>query len=101
MVLGLDQKPGFEPIVALHDLLLQLASANWPQAAAPFEPSNAPREQWSIYRGFSLHILDISAHLIGGQSFPGRRTISAKPREKLEARLERPREAAARGGGSS
>jgi hypothetical protein len=31
MVLGLDQNPGFEPIVALHDLLLQLASANRPQ----------------------------------------------------------------------
>jgi hypothetical protein len=100
MVLGLDQNPRFEPIVALHDLLLQLASANRPQAGAPFGPSNAPREQRSIYWGFSLHIPDISSYLIDGQSFPGRRAISAKPREKLEVLLGCPREAASRGWGN-
>jgi hypothetical protein len=87
MVLGLDQNPRFEPIVALHDLLLQLASANRPQAGAPFGPSNALRKQWSIYWGYSLHIPDISRHVIDGQSFPGRRAISAKPRQKLEVLL--------------
>jgi hypothetical protein len=30
----LDHDPPFEPIVALHDLLLQLATANLPQAGA-------------------------------------------------------------------
>jgi len=39
---------------------------------------------------FSLPIPDISAHLIDGQSFPRRKAISAKPREKLKVLLERP-----------
>src|ERR1700741_3080160 len=101
MVLGLDQNPRFEPIVALHDLLLQLASANRPQAGAPFGPSNAPREQRSIYWGFSLHILDISAHLIDCQSVLGRRAISAKLRAKLEVLFGVPSNVATRGGESS
>jgi hypothetical protein len=34
-------------------------------------PSDAPKEHGSIYAGFSLHIPDISAHLIDAQSFRG------------------------------
>src|SRR5689334_19072673 len=52
MVLGLDQNPRFEPIVALHDLLLQLASANRPQAGARLDHQTPPGSSGQFTGGF-------------------------------------------------
>src|ERR1700746_1277765 len=52
MVLGLDQNPRFEPIFALHDLLLQLASANRPQAGARLDHQTPPGSSGQFTGGF-------------------------------------------------
>jgi hypothetical protein len=72
MAPGLDHDLRSECIGALHDVLLQLAAANLAEVVLPLGPSDAPKEHSSIYWGFSLHISDISAHLIDGELFLGR-----------------------------